>query len=77
MRYHLRVRFDQELADLKDSVLLLGSLTRQAVAAGSRTFVDNDPEGAGEVIAADHAINDLRFRIEEQDGAVLDSLPCR
>jgi phosphate transport system protein len=68
---HLRIHFDRELIDLRESVLLLGSRARQAVTAGVRAFVTNDIEAAAEVISLDQAINDLRFQIEERCYALL------
>ena len=62
----VRTHFERELSDLKDAVLLLGSRAHQAVAASLRAFLDNDVEAAGEVISGDQAINDLRYRIEQQ-----------
>lgn len=71
MGSYVRVRFDRELADLKEAVLLLGSRARQAVAASLRAFLNNDVEAAGEVISGDQAINTLRYQIEQQAYALL------
>jgi phosphate transport system protein len=62
----VRVHFDRELAGLNESILDMGSRAYQAVAAGMRALIDNDIELAGEVIAGDLTINDLRYRIEKR-----------
>jgi phosphate transport system protein len=68
---NLRVHFDHELADLRESVLLLGSRVRQAVAFGLQAFLERDLHAAGEVISGDLAINDIRYRIEQRCYALL------
>ncbi len=50
---------------------MLGSRVRQEVAAGLRVFLENDPDWAGEVIAGDQAVNDLRYQIEQRCYALL------
>lgn len=62
----LRAHFDRELVELSETVLALGSQTRQAVANGLRCFIENNVDLAAEVIAGDLAINDLRYQIERQ-----------
>ena len=66
-----RTHFDHELADLREAVLSLGSRARQAVAASMHAFLENDVEAAGEVVAGDQAINDLRYQIEQRCYALL------
>lgn len=67
----VRTHFEHQLADLRDAVLLLGSRARQAVAAGLHAYLQNDTEAAGEVVAGDLAINELRYDIEQQCYALL------
>lgn len=67
----LRVHFDRELAQLNEMVLALGSRARQAVASGLCALVENNLDLAGEVIAGDQAINDLRYQIERRCYALL------
>lgn len=62
----LRAHFDRELVELNESVLALGSLTRQAVANGLRCFIESNADLAAEVIAGDLAINDLRYQTERR-----------
>ena len=71
MSSFLRVHFDRELAGLREAVMLMGSLARQAVAAGLRAFMENDLDVAGDVIAGDRAINELRYHIEQRCYALL------
>ncbi len=67
----IRSRFDRELAQLGEILLELGSRARQEVARGIEAYVQNDVDLAREVIGADTAINQLRYRIEEQCYALL------
>jgi phosphate transport system protein len=55
-----------ELARLNDSVLDMGSRTRQMVGAAVRALMDNDLDLAAEVVAGDIAIDEMRHRIEKQ-----------
>lgn len=67
----IRSRFDRELAQLAEILLELGSRARQEVARGIEAYVRNNVELAHEVVSADAAINQLRYRIEEQCYALL------
>jgi phosphate transport system protein len=67
----LRAHFEHELAQLNETVLVLGSNTRQAVASALRAFLENDLETGDEVIAGDQAINDLRYQVEQRCYALL------
>jgi phosphate transport system protein len=60
----VRSRFDEQLYQLTQNVLRLGSLAREAVRQGVRALVDGDEELAREVIASDAAINALRYDVE-------------
>ena len=71
MTLHMRVRFDQELAELQEQVLLLGSRAGEAVAHGVQALMDGNTDLAREVIANDLAINDLRYAIEKSCYAML------
>ncbi len=59
-----RAHFDKALQRLHENVLQLGSLARRAVANGLAALIEGDAELAREVIAADVAINRLRYDIE-------------
>jgi hypothetical protein len=67
----MRVHFDQELAELQEQVLVLGSRAGEAVARGVQALLDGDTDLAREVIANDLAINDLRYAIERSCYALL------
>lgn len=61
----IRSRFDQELAQLAEMLLDLGSRARAEVARGVQAYVANDIELAREVIAADATVNRLCSDIEQ------------
>jgi phosphate transport system protein len=71
MSPNMRIHFDQELAELQEQVLVLGSRAGEAVARGVQALMDGDTELAREVIANDLAINDLRYAIEKSCYAML------
>ncbi len=62
----LRAHFDRELADLRETALMMGWRARQACAAGLQAFLENDLDLVSEVIAGDQGINDLRYQIEQR-----------
>ena len=62
----IRSHFDLALAQLAEHLVDLGSRARQGVELGARAFVENDTVLAQQVIDADAAVNDLRYRVEEQ-----------
>ncbi len=55
----------ERLAQVRAQVIELGALTCEAITAGTRAFLAADLGGADAVIRADHEINDLRHRIED------------
>jgi phosphate transport system protein len=59
-----RDRFDRELVLLQGRILEMGSLVQAAVARGLQSLMEDNPDLAHEVIAADAAINRLRYEIE-------------
>ena len=59
-----RARFDRELTQLKERILEMGCLTRTAAAQGLQALVDDNPDLAHQVIAADADVNRLRYAIE-------------
>jgi phosphate transport system protein len=62
----MRVRFETQLAQLNEDVLRVGGLARQAVARALQTLANRDADLAREVIAADAAINRLRYDVEAE-----------
>jgi phosphate transport system protein len=66
-----RVHFNQELLRLQEDVLQLGALARTAVVRAMRALMNGDAELAGEVVAEDSRINDLRLEVESECYALL------
>jgi phosphate transport system protein len=62
----IRSIFDQELQDLRDNVLRLGSMVDTAIGRAMQALKERDQELAQQVIVEDEAINQLRFKIEEE-----------
>ena len=60
-----RVVFDQELQDLCDDLLRLGSMVDSAISRSIQALKERDQSLAQHIIADDGAINELRFKIEE------------
>jgi phosphate transport system protein len=62
----LRKTFETEIQQLKDEVLLLGSMVEQNVLDSVEALRKRDIEAAHRVIALDKQINDKRFALENQ-----------
>jgi phosphate transport system protein len=60
-----RVVFDQELQALCDNLLRLGSMVDSAISRSIQALKERDQSLAQHIIADDGAINELRFKIEE------------
>ncbi len=61
----IRATFDQELQDLRDDLLRLGSMVDAAISQSIQALKERDRELAQQIIGDDETINDLRFKIEE------------
>jgi phosphate transport system protein len=61
-----RQLYDQELADLRGSVVAMASMTNKAIDNAVTALAQRDVRLAEQVIAADRAINEHRWRTEEQ-----------
>lgn len=61
----VRVLFEQELRQIRDDCLLLGSKAETAVERAVEAFVNHDTLLARRVMEGDARINELRFHIEE------------
>ena len=59
-----RSAFDQELQDLRDNVLRLGSMVDTAIGRSIQALKERDQPLARQIIAEDEDINQLRFKIE-------------
>jgi len=61
-----RQSFDRALDNLRDDLLLLGSMTEEAILASVDALKNRDLEAARRIMAEDLNINRKRFQIEEQ-----------
>lgn len=62
----LRKTFDQEIRNLKDEVLVLGSMVEEAIVASIHALKERDFEAAERILEDDAHINRKRFEIEGQ-----------
>jgi phosphate transport system protein len=61
----IRSAFDHELSELRDNVLRMGSMVDSASGRSIRALKEGDALLAQKIIADDDAVNNLRFKIEE------------
>lgn len=59
-----RSAFDQELQELRDNVLRMGSMVDTAIGRSLQSLKERDQSLARQVIAEDEDINELRFKVE-------------
>jgi phosphate transport system protein len=62
----IRKTFEHEIQQVKDEVLLLGSMVEHAIVVSVETLKRRDIKGAEKIIEEDRAINQKRFDIERQ-----------
>ncbi|MCB0078421.1 MAG: phosphate signaling complex protein PhoU [Anaerolineales bacterium] len=62
----IRINYENQLNELTDRLVHLGSLTDHALANAVQSLVDQDERLATQVIEQDSEINELRYRIEEK-----------
>jgi len=62
----IRKTFENEIQQVKDDVLLLGSMVEHAIIASVEALKKRDLKGAEKIIAEDKEINKKRFAIENQ-----------
>ena len=62
----IRKTFENEIQQVKDEVLLLGSMVEHAIIASVEVLKKRDIKGAEKIIADDKEINKKRFAIENQ-----------
>jgi phosphate transport system protein len=62
----IRKTFENEIQQVKDEVLLLGSMVEHAIMASVEVLKKRDIKGAEKIIADDREINTKRFAIESQ-----------
>ena len=61
-----RQTFDNELKELKDEILVLGSMVEQAILGTVEALKKRDVEEARKILAADREINEKRFELENK-----------
>jgi len=61
-----RQTFDNELKELKDEILVLGSMVEQAILGTVEALKKRDVEEARKILAADKEINEKRFELENK-----------
>ncbi len=62
----LRKTFESEIQQLKDDVLLLGSMVEQAILGSVEALKKRDVKASEKIFAEDQAINKKRFEIENK-----------
>jgi phosphate transport system protein len=62
----LRKTFETEIQQVKDNVIMLGSMVEQAIINSVETLKKRDIKGAEEILRYDSEINKKRFEIENQ-----------
>lgn len=62
----LRKTFETEIKQVKDEVLLLGSMVEQAIIGSVESLKKRDLKASGQILENDKAINKKRFEIENQ-----------
>ena len=62
----LRKTFENELQQVKDDILVLGSMVEQAVLDSVEALKKRDVAASDKVIELDHQVNEKRFEVENQ-----------
>ncbi len=62
----IRKTFEQEIQQLKDEILLLGSMVEQATLDAVEALKKRDMRWSEQIIAADKKINEKRFEMENR-----------
>ena len=63
---HISKRFDQELEDIRNTVMLMGGLVETQVRDGIRCLIESDSKLAAQVVETDHKVNRLEVEIDDQ-----------
>ncbi len=63
---HINIQYDNELREVKDSLIYVGALTEKAIEQGIIALLNRDTEMARQVIANDSLIDKLDIEIEEK-----------
>jgi len=68
---HISRQFNQELEELRQSVMTMGGLAEEMVGDAVRAVVEGDSELAEKVIVADDRVNEMEKEIDERCNMVL------
>ena len=63
---HISKRFDQELEDIRNTVLSMGGLVETQVRDGIRCLIESDSKLAARVVETDHRVNRMEVDIDDQ-----------
>ena len=63
---HISKRFDQELEDIRNTVMAMGGLVENQVRDGIRCLIDSDSKLAAKVVETDHKVNRMEVEIDDQ-----------
>lgn len=61
----MQISFDEELSQLKEKILFMGSKVEEAIRLAMKALVDRDSKLARQVIQGDRDINDLEIEVDE------------
>jgi len=61
----MQISFDEELATLKEKILLMGSKVEEAIRLAMKSVISRDSKLARQVIQSDRDINDLEIEVDE------------
>jgi phosphate transport system protein len=68
---HARETLEKKIKHLLDEVVILGSMVEQATLGAVKSLLERDLEASRRIYAADEAVNDKRFEIENECIAVI------
>jgi phosphate transport system protein len=71
MKFTSRTILDQELAQLKENIIRLGSAAEESIEQAMKALQTRDVALAQQVVTHDEAINQMRFEVEQQALLVL------
>ncbi|TVR75437.1 MAG: phosphate transport system regulatory protein PhoU [Sphaerobacteraceae bacterium] len=61
-----RTHYTQQLQDVRDEILMMGSMVSQAIEGAVEALKKRDPQQAREVVAADQVIDAKQYELEER-----------
>ncbi|HVZ81146.1 MAG TPA: phosphate signaling complex protein PhoU [bacterium] len=61
----MQISFDEELSQLKEKILFMGSKVEEAIRLALKSLVDRDSKLARQVIQGDRDINDMEIEVDE------------